>query len=255
MASFLSADEEIPVSELRDTISRLNNMSSDKDRLRLLRMTVRNFTFTCAQGKQLLDVCQFSSSGIEACMLVHERCHDRSENWKELLKAFKYPDELAELTLKLGAELSVSDDQTATLAPQLTVVAGKAMTVNQDPRFLQKQKIEEQRKAMHLAANVELANENAAAQGLDQLNLHATLNNVETIEEKTAKAMARQSSAAAEASGMYNKKPESSGAAAASKEQLLTDSEFEVTFGMTKDKFNELPMWKRQNLKKSKGLF
>ena len=39
------------------------------------------------------------------------------------------------------------------------------------------------------------------------------------------------------------------------KEDLLTDEEFCSTFCMARIEFNVLPKWKRDNLKKSKGLF
>jgi hypothetical protein len=42
---------------------------------------------------------------------------------------------------------------------------------------------------------------------------------------------------------------------APSKEQYLHDSEFAVIFGMSKAEFNDLKKWKRDDLKKKKGLF
>ena len=36
---------------------------------------------------------------------------------------------------------------------------------------------------------------------------------------------------------------------------LLSDAEFEVTFGMGKDAFYELKQWKQRELKKRAGLF
>jgi hypothetical protein len=39
------------------------------------------------------------------------------------------------------------------------------------------------------------------------------------------------------------------------KEQYLSSLDFMEVFGMPKSKFNELPAWKKSNLKKSKGLF
>lgn len=41
----------------------------------------------------------------------------------------------------------------------------------------------------------------------------------------------------------------------ARKEQYLSDADFEATFGMTKEAFNQLKLWKQKDLKKAKNLF
>lgn len=45
------------------------------------------------------------------------------------------------------------------------------------------------------------------------------------------------------------------GVDAAQKETHLTDDDFQVVFGMSKQEFAALAGWKRNNLKKQKGLF
>jgi hypothetical protein len=39
------------------------------------------------------------------------------------------------------------------------------------------------------------------------------------------------------------------------KEQYLSDEQFQTAFGMGKDEFRKMPLWKRQNQKKKAGLF
>jgi hypothetical protein len=45
------------------------------------------------------------------------------------------------------------------------------------------------------------------------------------------------------------------GIAENSREQHLHPDEFEKVFGITKENFNEVRLWKRQELKKKVGLF
>ena len=243
MSSFLDPSDEIPEQELADTIARLNNMGSDKDRLRLLKMTVRNFTFTCDQGKQLLSVCQFSSSGIEACLLLHERCHDKASNWETLLTAFKYKDEIAELREKMGRGVENGEEETVA-GRAVTMVAGKATVVAEDPRFLKLKEEEAAKKKNNAGEITQLATENTARQGLEQLNLQNTHVAVTTYIEQTAAAVPTPASTGSTVA-----------CEGASKEQGLSEEEFERTFGMRKEAFGMLPKWKQQKLKKDKGLF
>ncbi len=244
MSSFWSppSGESISEDELQVQLSRLNIMGSDKDRLRTLKTMARNFTFTCAQACRLLSACQFSGAGIEAAVLLYGRCVDGAEEWETLLSAFKYKDEIDELTLRLKpGEIVVQEEVVMEAEVSKKVIAGKVVSTTKDPRFLRLQEEKERERIANQEAAARIAEETLAAEKLETLNLAAATAPIRTIAE------------AAAAPGAQSV-PEKA-AAAASKEASLSDDAFQETFKMGRDAFYKLPKWKQQNLKKVAGLF
>ncbi|GMH56547.1 hypothetical protein TrRE_jg9030 [Triparma retinervis] len=239
MAALASEADLIGDSELAETIGRLQNLGNDKDRMRTMKQLVRSSSFTCAQSCKLLQVCQFSGSGVEAAVLLFGKCVDR-DNWEIMLDAFRFQEEKDELKLRVGGVLEIEDEETE--VEKTEVIAGKVMEKQVDPRFLQKKREEEEKRARMAEENRRLAMENEAAQGIGKLGLEHAHDKIETVLEKAA------------APGIGGGGG-GGGGGTAKREMMLTDEEFAATFGMNKEAFVILPKWKQQNLKKSKGLF
>ncbi|GMI39950.1 hypothetical protein TrCOL_g4883 [Triparma columacea] len=239
MSALVPSDEDlISESELDETIGRLKNLGNDKDRMRTMKQLVRSSSFTCAQSCKLLQVCQFSGSGVEAAVLLFGKCVDKI-NWELMLDAFRFQEEKDELKLRVGGVLEIEEEDTE--VEQTQVIAGKVVEKQVDPRFLEKKREEDAKKARMAEENRRLAQENEALQGIGELGLERAHDTIETVVEKAA-------APAAGGSG-------GGGGDTSKREMMLTDEQFETTFGMNKEAFVKLPKWKQQNLKKAKGLF
>jgi hypothetical protein len=184
---------------------------------------------------------------VEACCLMYGRCIDPQE-YEVLIGAFKWKEEVAEITGRLEIEFRGRTSDNSSKAdddlPTVQLVNNAPYIPSIDPRST---KIKADLKASHesnASAIKSVAEQNRRGEGLDSLNLKDTMRPVETIVEQVAALSGRaQFDALTIGSGK-------------SKFEALTDeAEFEATFGLQRAAFAALPKWKQDNLKKSKGMF
>ena len=146
--------------------------------------------------------------------------------------------------LGLAASATSSDQQSSSsqATARTGTVNGKEVTINIDPRLLEKQRIETENYEKNKAAIKAIHSEHDTQH--DNLRLDQATKKIETIDDVVVRNtnMVVNSLGGSEASGK-------------NKEELLSDSEFLGIFGMDKESFKKLPLWKQQNLKKKNNLF
>jgi len=138
------SEEVISQAELDEIVARLANLGNDKDRMRTMKLLVRSSSFTCSQATKLLNVCQFSGSGVEAAVLIFEKCVDK-DNREEILSAFRFQDEKDELNLRIKGVLEIEEEVAVEGGNEKEVIAGVEVEKHVDPRF-EARKMEEEKK-------------------------------------------------------------------------------------------------------------
>ena len=187
---------------------------------------------------------------VEACILLFHRCVD-PDNYKVLIGAFKWKEEIAEITGRLEMEIqgrasshSAASQSEPSFEPVVQVIEGKKYVQSVDERST-KMKVDAHVSKQQNTSTIKWVGENIRAnEGLESLNLAGTHNPVETLIERSANMIATKNAITGSRSSSLKEKFEA-----------LNDSEFLDVFGKTKAEFASLPKWKGDNLKKTKGFF
>ena len=128
----------LPGEELTDQVGRLNNLNSDKDRLRLLKMTARNFSVDCSQLVQLTKTCFAADVKIECIVLFYENLLDK-KNFECDKFELPFPEDRKDLNEKIsGLSLNEDDAEIKPAARQqkIDVIGGTTSVVRNDPNFI-----------------------------------------------------------------------------------------------------------------------
>uniref|UniRef100_A0A7R9YCP2 HP domain-containing protein n=1 Tax=Pinguiococcus pyrenoidosus TaxID=172671 RepID=A0A7R9YCP2_9STRA len=250
------ADKEtISEAELETLLGRLRNVGDDRDRLRLIKAAARNHYFTCAAAVQVLGMAQFGQAGVEAGILLAAKIVDLEENCDELLNAYKWEEDRAELRERLAAMVDLPDDSARGMPDQGAASENKCAA----PEYLAEQRRKEEAKVenmklLHLhARSEEFATAGFAQDGSSVVAPIKTV--VEIGEENYQLAVNARSEQGVDAEPIEVRTDAAPALDPAKKEDSFDDETFEATFGMARDAFYALPKWRQQRLKKEKDLF
>ena len=83
-------------------VEQLKAMPSDKDRQRLLRNGLDNFTVSASIASQLVSLFHMSDAIVAAAVLVYPLVEDKDNFEAEVLAKFKFEEERAEVREKVG---------------------------------------------------------------------------------------------------------------------------------------------------------
>jgi len=94
--------EAIPRKDFDDLKEQLERMPKDVDRLRLIRRVALNYSMSCAELKELVEVQRFGSGAVDTVVLVYPKLRDPELVENVVIASFKYQEDKDAIKTRLA---------------------------------------------------------------------------------------------------------------------------------------------------------